>query len=140
MPTNSYTKTWDCKSCISNGPHTLDFTQKRNRLMFSHGFLELLRHEQEYDFENVITRHVSWFFLHHPNESAWAKSQDKLPVRISQTIDTEISGFSGSNSPIGLRRSDFLSRSDPSSSSRSPVLSGERKCPFSTAGIWNACS
>jgi hypothetical protein len=37
----------------------------------------------------VIICDESWFLLHYPNESAWAESQDKLPVRVKQTIDAE---------------------------------------------------
>jgi hypothetical protein len=49
----------------------------------------ILRREQKYSFEHVVTSDEPWFFLHHPNESSWAESQDELPVRAKQTIDTE---------------------------------------------------
>jgi hypothetical protein len=70
-------------------PHTLDFAQKRNRVTFSRALLELLRREQENNFEHVVTGDESWFVLHYPNESIWVESRDEVPVRIKQTIDAE---------------------------------------------------
>jgi transposase len=70
-------------------PHRLDSTQKQNRVTFSRALLEVLRREQQNNFDHVITGDESWFFIHYPNESVWAGSRDEVPVRIKQTIDTE---------------------------------------------------
>jgi histone-lysine N-methyltransferase SETMAR len=70
-------------------PHRLHSTQKQNRVTFSSALLEVLRREQQNNFDLVITGDESWFFVHYPNESVWAGSRDGIPVRIKQTIDTE---------------------------------------------------
>jgi transposase len=69
--------------------HRPDSTQKQNRVTFSRALLEVLRREQQNNFDHVITGDESWFFVHHPNESVWAGSRDEVPVRRKQTIGTE---------------------------------------------------
>jgi transposase len=69
--------------------HTLDSTYKRNRVALSHELLDILRPEQECSSAHVMTGDEWWFFQHYPNESACLESQDELPARVKQTIDTE---------------------------------------------------
>jgi hypothetical protein len=71
-------------------PQRLDSTQKQNRVTFSRALLEVLRREQQNNFDHVITGDESWFFIDYPNESVWAGSRDEVPIRIKQTIDTEM--------------------------------------------------
>jgi histone-lysine N-methyltransferase SETMAR len=70
-------------------PHRLDSTQKQNRVTFSRALLEVLRREQQNNFDHVITGDESWFSIHYPNKSVWAGSRGEVPVRIKQTIDTD---------------------------------------------------
>jgi transposase len=75
-------------------PHTLDSTQKQNRVTFSRALLEVLSREQQNNFDHVITGDEPWFFLHYPNESVWAESRDEVPARGEQIFDTtKVSGF-----------------------------------------------
>jgi hypothetical protein len=89
MPADFARRLGTIKSHLKWVRHALDSTQKRNRATLPHELLDILLREQEYSFEHVITRDESWFFLHYPNESAWAESQDELPVRVMHTITTK---------------------------------------------------
>jgi histone-lysine N-methyltransferase SETMAR len=70
-------------------PHTLDETQKRNRVTLCSQLLTIFQQDQQNNFERIITGDESWFYLQYANESAWAESRDQLPVRVSQKINTE---------------------------------------------------
>jgi S-adenosylmethionine:diacylglycerol 3-amino-3-carboxypropyl transferase len=70
-------------------PHTLDSARKQNRVTFSGALLEVLRREQQNNFDRVITGDESSFFLDYPHESVWAESADEVPVGRKQRIDTE---------------------------------------------------
>jgi hypothetical protein len=70
-------------------PHTLDSARKQNHSTFSHVLLEVLRREQQNNFDRAIIGDESSFFLDYPHESVWAESADEVPVGIKQRIDTE---------------------------------------------------
>jgi hypothetical protein len=62
-----------------------------------------------------------------------------MSSRLNITLH-DVTGFSRRNCAIKLMMSFFLGRSDRSSPSKSVLLSAKRKCHFSTADSWNACS
>jgi hypothetical protein len=70
-------------------PHTLDSSQKQNRITFCRAPLEILPREQQNSLDHVITGDESWLFLHYPNEFVWVGSSYEIPVRIKQTIEIE---------------------------------------------------
>jgi hypothetical protein len=70
-------------------PHSLDDSQKAERVSLSADLLKILLEDQETFFANVLTGDESWFYFEYPHESIWAPSRDDVPEKIEQKIDTE---------------------------------------------------
>jgi transposase len=70
-------------------PHTLNATQKKERVKIATDMLKILKEDEENDFANIITGDESWFWYRYDHEAVWATAGEAAPERPKQGLGCE---------------------------------------------------